>query len=80
MDKTHEIILRTPYGRWVWWPALLSVEFIPARQRRPTIDLQLPEGSALEYAVRAAVTYEYRRMNKEKKRKSGYVNPFKKED
>lgn len=48
-------VLRTPAGRWVWWPALDTVDFIPKGKHTPRRTVYLKRGTDnYAGAVRAA--------------------------
>jgi hypothetical protein len=34
-DVVKYVILRVPYGKYMWWPALQCVDFVPMGTRSP---------------------------------------------
>jgi hypothetical protein len=65
-------VLRTPYGKWMWWSALQMVDFVPKGGRRAVTNIVLTRPqNTLDEAINAACrrelkggTYTVRRKEK----------------
>jgi len=51
------VLVRTMRGRWVWWPALQVVDYIPAGKRTPKWSFTLASSQNTEVGALRAIVH-----------------------